>query len=144
MPDPFAKVYEKCTKMSKNQKSNVRNVKKSSDGVNSFPKNTDADSQSAGSGLNLCNSKIAHCCFIQPETKKKKTSSVEEEEEVPKNGCDVSAFFDTECRQGEREQEDEPVEESLQESPFFDFVCRQENGSHKPNLCIVQNEAGDE
>ena len=85
-----------------------------------------------------------HCCFIQPETKKRKTSSVEEEEEVPENGFDVSAFFDTECRQGEREQEDEPVEESSQELPFFDFVCRQENGSHKPNLCIAQNEAGDE
>ena len=39
-----------------------------------------------------------HRCFIQPETKKKKTShEVEEEEEVPENGYDVSAFFDTEC-----------------------------------------------
>ena len=27
---------------------------------------------------------------------------------------------------------------------FFDFECRQENGNHEPNLCIVQNEAGDE
>ena len=27
---------------------------------------------------------------------------------------------------------------------FFDFKCRQENGTHEPNLCIVQNEAGDE
>ena len=26
---------------------------------------------------------------------------------------------------------------------FFDFECRQENGDHEPNLCIVQNEAGD-
>ena len=49
-----------------------------------------------------------HRCFIQPETKKKKTShEVEEEEEVPENGYDVSAFFDTECRQGEREPEDD-------------------------------------
>ena len=85
-----------------------------------------------------------HRCFIQQETKKRKTSSVEEEEEVPENGYDVSAFFDTECRQGEREQEDEPVEESLQELLFFDFECRQENGNHEPNLCIVQNGAGDE
>ena len=86
-----------------------------------------------------------HRCFIQPETKKKKTShEVEEEEEVPENGYDVSAFFDTECRQGEREPEDEPVEESLQELLLFDFECRQENGNHEPNLCIVQNEAGDE
>ena len=44
-----------------------------------------------------------HQCFIQPETKKRKTSSVEEqEEEVPENGYDVSAFFDTDCQQGER------------------------------------------
>ena len=56
----------------------------------------------------------------------------------------MSAFFDTECRQGEREPEDEPVGESLQELLFFDFECRQENGNHEPNLCIVQNEAGDE
>ena len=69
---------------------------------------------------------------------------MEEEEEVPENRYDVSAFFDTECRQGEREPEDEPVEESLQELLFFDFECRQENGNHEPNLCIVQNEAGDE
>ena len=72
-----------------------------------------------------------HRCFIQPETKKKKTShEVEEEEEAPENGYDVSAFFDTECRQGEREPEDEPVEESLQELLFFDYECRQENGNH--------------
>ena len=58
-----------------------------------------------------------HRCFIQPETKKRKPShEVEEEEEESENGYDVSAFFDTECRQGEREPEDEPVEESLQES----------------------------
>ena len=67
-----------------------------------------------------------------------------EEEEAPENGYDVSAFFYTECRQGEREPEDEPVEESLQELLFFDFECRQENGNHEPNLCIAQNEAGDE
>ena len=85
-----------------------------------------------------------HRCFIQPETKKKKTSHEVEEEEVPENGYDVSAFFDTECRKGEREPEDEPVEESLQELLFFDFECRQENGNHEPNFCIVQNEAGDE
>ena len=55
-----------------------------------------------------------HRCFIQLETKKRKPShEVEEEEEVPENGYDVSAFFDTECRQGEREPEDEPLEESL-------------------------------
>ena len=27
---------------------------------------------------------------------------------------------------------------------FFDFECTQEDGIHKPNLCIIHNEAGDE
>ena len=49
---------------------------------------------------------------------------------------------DTECRQGEREPEDESVEESMKELLLFDFECLQENGNHEPNLCIVQNEAG--
>ena len=84
-----------------------------------------------------------HRCYIQPETKKKKPTP-KEEEEMPENGYDVSAFFDTECRQGEREPEDEAVEESMKELLFFDFECRQENGNHEPNLCIVQNEAGKE
>ena len=80
-----------------------------------------------------------HRCTIQPETKKKKKPApeVEEEKEVPENGYDVTAFFDTECRQGEREPKDEPVEESLRELLFFDFECRQENGNYELNLCIV-------
>ena len=36
-----------------------------------------------------------HRYFIQPETKKKKKLVSEEEEEVPENGYDVTAFFDT-------------------------------------------------
>ena len=44
---------------------------------------------------------------------------------------------------GEREPEDEPDKESMKELLFVDFECRQENGNHGPNLCIVQNEAGD-
>lgn len=79
---------------------------------------------------------------MQPETKKKKKPAPEEE--VPENGYGVSAFFDTECRQGEREPENEPVEESMKQLLFFDFRCRQENGNNEPNLCIVKNEAGNE
>ena len=87
-----------------------------------------------------------HRCYIQPETKKKKKPTPEEgeEEEMPENGYDVSAFFDTKCRQGEREPEDEPVEESLRELLFFYFECRKENGNHEPNLCVVQDKAGKE
>ena len=82
--------------------------------------------------------------LLYPARNQKEEKPAPEVEEVPENGYDVSAFLDTECRQGEREPEDEPVEESLRELLFFDFECRQENGNHEPNLCIVQNEAGDE
>ena len=85
-----------------------------------------------------------HRCYIQPETKKKKKPAPDVEEEMPEDGYGVSAFFDAECRQGEREPEDEPVKEFMKELLFFDFECPQENGNHKPNLCILQNEAGDE
>ena len=66
-----------------------------------------------------------HYCFIQPETKKRKRKrSVEEGES--------GGFFDTECRE-EEDDDDEPVEETLTDL-----------GTHEPNLCIVQNEAGEE
>ena len=83
-------------------------------------------------------------CYIQPETKKKRKNPTPEEEEMPENGYDVTGFFDRECRQGEREDEDEAVEESMKELLFFDLECRQENGNHEPNLCVVQDEAGEE
>ena len=63
---------------------------------------------------------------------------------MPENGYDVVAFFETECRQGEREAEDEAVEESMKELLFFYLECRQENGNHEPNLCVVLDEAGKE
>ena len=40
--------------------------------------------------------------------------------------------------------EDEAVEEFIKELLFLDLECRQENGNHKPNLCVVQDEAGKE
>ena len=36
------------------------------------------------------------------------------------------------------------VKKKLRELLLFDFECRQENGTHDPNLCLVQNEAGKE
>ena len=42
-------------------------------------------------------------------------------------------------------QKSEQSEESqCNELLFFDFECTQEDGIHKPNLCIIHNEAGDE
>jgi hypothetical protein len=44
---------------------------------------------------------------------------------------------------------DDEADEDVHESGyngllFFDFECSQENGTHEPNLCVIQNEAGDE
>ena len=82
--------------------------------------------------------------FSPKPKKKKKNPDPVEEEEIPEDGYGVAAFFDTECRQGEREEEDETVEESMKELLFFDIESRQEDGNHEPNLCIVQDEAGEE
>ena len=78
-------------------------------------------------------SQMLHSARIE---KRKKRDRSEEEE---KSG----GLFDTECRENHHE-DDEPIKESLTDLLFFDFECRQENGTHEPNLCIVQNEAGDE
>ena len=84
-----------------------------------------------------------HRCYIHPETKKRRKNPTPEEEEMPENGYDVAGFFDTQSQQGERE-EYEAIEESMKELLFFDLECRQENGNHEPNLCVVQDEAGEE
>ena len=87
-----------------------------------------------------------HQCYMQPEKKARKShrSSTDDDEDIPENGYDVSMFLDLECRQGG----DEPIEDdetpTSSELLFFDFECRQENGTHEPNLCVIQNEAGDE
>ena len=53
-------------------------------------------------------------------------------------------FLDLECRQGGVEPIDGDEMSTSSELLFFDFECRQENGTHQPNLCVIQNEAGDE
>ena len=40
--------------------------------------------------------------------------------------------------------EDDVTEGGYDQMLFFDFECRQESGNHEPNLCVIQNEAGDE
>ena len=50
-----------------------------------------------------------------------------------------------ECREDHHEEDDgEFIEETLTDLLFYDLECRQENGTHEPNLCVVQNEAGEE
>jgi hypothetical protein len=42
------------------------------------------------------------------------------------------------------DEADDVSEIGYNELLFFDFECRQESGTHEPNLCVIQNEAGDE
>ena len=48
------------------------------------------------------------------------------------------------CYMQRLEQEDEEEESSYNQLLFFDFECTQEHGEHRPNLCIVHDEAGKE
>ncbi|CAB4009670.1 DNA polymerase, partial [Paramuricea clavata] len=68
-----------------------------------------------------------HQCYIQPE--KERNTAVSEDTDL----------LDTEAHDG-----DDVPQSGYSELLFFDFECRQENGNHEPNLCVVQNEAGDE
>ena len=39
---------------------------------------------------------------------------------------------------------DDVTESGYHQMLFFHFECRQKNGNHESNLCVIQNEAGDE
>ena len=76
----------------------------------------------------LLGEKDEHKCYIQKPKKKSEQDSEESQhnELLP-------------------EQASEHSEESqYNELLFFDFECTQEDGIHKPNLCIVHDEAGHE
>ena len=62
-------------------------------------------------------------CYMQAVAKE----SVSENEELLKDGV-----------------HNETSESGYNELLFFYFECQQESGTHEPNLCVVQNEAGDE
>ena len=84
-------------------------------------------------GLTLCSTckeyvhAENHQCYMQPE--KERNTTVRENTDL----------LDTEAHDG-----DDAPQSGYNELLFFDFECRQENGNHEPNLCVVQNEAGDE
>ena len=67
-----------------------------------------------------------HQCYLQP-LKTKKTRSAEEANDLLDD--DVAVDND---------------EEDTKNLMFFDFECTQDDGKHIPNLCVVQNESGDE
>ena len=80
----------------------------------------------------VLNEKDEHKCYIQKPKKKSKKKSEQDPEEHEYNEL-VS------------DQASEHSEESqYNELLFFDFECTQEGGIHKPNLCIVHDEAGHE
>jgi hypothetical protein len=67
-----------------------------------------------------------HQCYLQP-VKAKKTRTAEE-------GNDLL-------------DDDVAVENDVEDTKnlmFFDFECTQDDGKHIPNLCVLQNESGDE
>ena len=68
-----------------------------------------------------------HQCYMQSE--KERNTTVSEDTDL----------LDTEAHDG-----DDAPQSGYNELLFFDFECRQENVNHEPNLCVVQNEAGDE
>ena len=114
--------------------SNAPNARKPFGRVVRHRRSTTAERKSVGSAASLSSSRVTTVSF-NPKPRKR---SVEEEE-----GEESGGFFDMECREDHHEDDDEPVEESLTELTV-NFECRQENGTHEPNLCIVQNEAGEE
>ena len=67
-----------------------------------------------------------HQCYLQP-VKTKKTRSAEEANDLLDD--DVAVDNDV---------------EDTKNLMFFDFECTQDDGQHIPNLCLVQNESGDE
>ena len=68
-----------------------------------------------------------HRCYIQPVKKRD-----EEESDSTEDLSEQAA------------REDDVTEAGYNQLLFFDFECRQEKRNHEPNLCIIQNEAGDE
>jgi hypothetical protein len=64
-----------------------------------------------------------HHCYMQP---------------VKKRNTDVSDD------ESDDEAEEDVAKDGYNQLLFFDFECHQENGNHEPNLCVIQNEAGEE
>ena len=71
-----------------------------------------------------------HKCYLQP-VKTRKRASEEEESRTNFLDDDVAVENDVQDRQ----------EQNL---IFFDFECTQDHGEHIPNLCVAQNESGEE
>ena len=67
-----------------------------------------------------------HHCYMQPVQKRDEDSSDRED-------STEQTVFENDVTEGEYEQ-----------LLFFDLECCQENENHEPNLCVIQDDAGDE
>ena len=72
-----------------------------------------------------------HRCYMQPIEKRNRQPA---QESTNNEFLDDDVAVDGDNGSDEREQ-------TLM---FFDFECTQDDGQHIPNLCVVQNESGDE
>ena len=71
--------------------------------------------------------KDTHLCYMKRPEKKDRVEKCDTTEE---------SEYDEEC--------DVTEESGYDQLMFFDYECGQEDGTHKPNLCIVHDEAGEE
>ena len=71
--------------------------------------------------------KDTHLCYMKRPEKKDKLEKYDTTEE---------SEYDEEC--------DATEESGYDQLMFFDYECGQEDGTHKPNLCIVHDEMGEE
>ena len=69
-----------------------------------------------------------HRCYMQPERTRASETA------------DSDDLFDSEAGKADENSNDSSYNQLL----FFDFECIQESGVHIPNLCVVQDEAGNE
>ena len=71
--------------------------------------------------------KDVHLCYMKRPEKKDRVEKCDTTEE---------SEYDAECDVTEESEYDQLM--------FFDYECGQEDGTHKPNLCIVHDEMGEE
>ena len=118
----------------------------------------DRHKQNVGNSKSICSSfaKCPHCHLVFARTQLrpdlhhcglKRCSTCEKHVGIEDHQCYMQPVKEKPtCETNMRDDEaDEDVHESGYNEPlFFDFECIQENGTHEPNLCVIQNEAGDE
>ena len=118
----------------------------------------DRHKQNVGNAKSICLStaKCPHCHLVFARTQLrpdlhhcglKRCSTCEKYVGIEDHQCYMQPVKEKPTRETSLcdDEADEDVHENgYNELLFFDFECIQENGTHEPNLCVIQNEAGDE